>query len=97
MLRVDGGMTANATFLQLLADALQRPIAPALVRDATTLGAAYLAGTATGIWGSLAEAASTAQHGPVVEPARRLDRERWLDAREPRSLRTVPAMSAISF
>jgi glycerol kinase len=96
MLRVDGGMTANATFLQLLADALQRPIAPALVRDATTLGAAYLAGTAAGIWGSLAEAASTAQHGPVVEPARRLDRERWLDARA-RSLRTVPAMSAISF
>ena len=95
-LRVDGGMTANATFLQLLADALQRPVAPALVREATTLGAAYLAGTATGVWSSLREAAATARQGPVVEPARRLDRERWLDARE-RSLRTVPAMSAISF
>ncbi|MGA9077501.1 MAG: FGGY-family carbohydrate kinase, partial [Acidimicrobiales bacterium] len=71
-LRVDGGMTANATFLQLLADALQRPIAPSAVRDATTLGAAFLAGTATGLWVSLAEAASTARHGPVVEPARRL-------------------------
>ena len=89
-------MTANATFLQLLADALQRPIAPSAVRDATTLGAAFLAGTATGLWVSLAEAASTARHGPVVEPARRLDRDRWLDARA-RALRTVPAMSAISF
>ena len=95
-LRVDGGMTANATFLQLLADALQRPIAPSAVRDATTLGAAYLAGTATGLWPSLAAAASTARHGAVVEPARRLDRDRWLDARA-RALRTVPAMSAISF
>jgi glycerol kinase len=95
-LRVDGGMTANATFLQLLADALQRPIAPSAVRDATTLGAAFLAGTATGLWVSLAEAASTARQGPVVEPARRLDRDRWLDARA-RALRTVPAMSAISF
>ncbi len=95
-LRVDGGMTANATFLQLLADALQRPIAPSAVRDATTLGAAYLAGTATGLWPSLAEAASTARHGAVDEPARRLDRDRWLDARA-RALRTVPAMSAISF
>jgi len=95
-LRVDGGMTANATFLRLLADALQRPIAPSAVRDATTLGAAFLAGTATGLWVSLAEAASTARHGPVVEPARRLDRDRWLDARA-RALRTVPAMSAISF
>jgi glycerol kinase len=56
-LRVDGGMTANTTFLQLLADALQRPIAPSAVRDATTLGAAYLAGTATGLWPSLAEPA----------------------------------------
>jgi len=89
-------MTANATFLQLLADALQRPVAPALVRNATTLGAAYLAGTATGIWPSLAEAASTARCAPVLEPARRLDRERWLEARE-RALRTVPALSAISF
>ncbi len=96
VLRVDGGMTANTTFLQLLADALQRPVAPALVRDATTLGAAFLAGTATGVWSSLAEAASTARHGPLVEPARRLDRERWLEARA-RALRTVPAMSAISF
>ncbi|MGD0742641.1 MAG: FGGY family carbohydrate kinase [Acidimicrobiales bacterium] len=95
-LRVDGGMTANATFLQLLADALQRPVAPALVRDATTLGAAFLAGTATGVWGSLGEAAATARCGTAVEPARRLDRDRWLDARA-RALRTVPAMSAISF
>jgi glycerol kinase len=95
-LQVDGGMTVNATFLQLLANALQRPIAPALVKDATTLGAAYLAGTATGVWASLEEATATARHGPLVEPARRLDRERWLDARS-RALRTVPAMSAISF
>jgi hypothetical protein len=31
-----------------------------------------------------------------VEPSGSLDRERWLDARE-RSLRTVPALSSLTF
>ncbi len=43
-LRVDGGMTANPTFVQALADATQRPVEVSPVLEATTLGAAFLAG-----------------------------------------------------
>ena len=95
-LRVDGGMIANATFVQALADAIRRPVDLAPVTEATTLGAAYLAGVAVGTWGSLAEATTTAEPRAAVEPRRRLDRERWLDARA-RAQATVPAMTAIRF
>ena len=40
-LRVDGGMSANRTFVQSLADAVGRPIETSAVTEATTLGAAY--------------------------------------------------------
>ena len=43
-LRVDGGMSANAVFVQALADAIGRPVEISPVLEATTLGAAYLAG-----------------------------------------------------
>ena len=51
-LRIDGGMTANPTFVQALADATQRPVEVSPVLEATTLGAGFLAGLATGVWGS---------------------------------------------
>lgn len=95
-LRVDGGMSANATFVQALADATRRPVELAPVVEATTLGAAFLAGLAVGTWSSLADAASLAAPRAVVEPRRRLDRGRWLDARA-RAEATVPALTAISF
>ena len=43
--RVDGGMTDNPTFVQALANATQRPVEISRVREATTLGAALLAGS----------------------------------------------------
>ncbi|HLI15787.1 MAG TPA: FGGY-family carbohydrate kinase [Acidimicrobiales bacterium] len=95
-LRVDGGMSANASFLQLLANALQRPVLASGALDATTLGAAFLAGTAVGTWGALEETAQLNPPRAVIEPRRRLDRERWLDARA-RALRTVPSLSALDF
>ncbi|HTW97414.1 MAG TPA: FGGY family carbohydrate kinase [Acidimicrobiales bacterium] len=95
-LRVDGGMSANVTFLQALADATGRPIQPAALREATTLGAAFLAGSAVGIWPDLAAAAKLATGREVVEPRRRLDRERWLEARA-RSERNVPFLSRLAF
>ncbi|MGH9171665.1 MAG: FGGY family carbohydrate kinase [Acidimicrobiales bacterium] len=95
-LKVDGGMSANGTFLQALADATGRPIEVAAVTEATTLGAAYLAGTAVGTWSSLEATASLRHPRAVIEPARRADRERWLEARS-RSERTVPELSSISF
>ena len=49
-LRVDGGMTANPTFVQAVADATQRPVEVSPEREATTLGAGFLAGLAVGTW-----------------------------------------------
>lgn len=79
-LRVDGGMTGNPTFLQALADACQRPIQVAQVREATALGAAFLAGLAVGTWADLAEVAATYRPGAELVPRRCLDRARWREA-----------------
>ena len=49
-LRIDGGMSANPTFVQSLADATQLPVEIAPVREATALGAAFAAGLAVGVW-----------------------------------------------
>jgi glycerol kinase len=95
-LRVDGGMSINATFLQALADATRRPVEPAAVREATTLGAAFLAGNAVGMWPDLAATAKLAARREVIEPRRRLDRERWFEARA-RAQRNVPFLSALDF
>jgi glycerol kinase len=41
--------------LQLQADQLQVPVARPRIQETTALGAAYLAGLAEGVWGSLGE------------------------------------------
>lgn len=79
-LRIDGGMSGNPTFVQALADASQRPIEVSPEAEATTLGAAYLAGLAVGTWSGTDELAALWAPRAVVEPARELDRERWQDA-----------------
>lgn len=95
-LRVDGGMSANETFMQALADAAQRPVEVSPVLEATTLGAAYLAGMAIGTWADEDEIASRWVPRAVVEPGRRANRSRWLEARG-RAERTVPELSALHF
>lgn len=95
-LRVDGGMTANATFVQALADACQRPIEVSPVVEATALGAAYLAGMAVGTWAGEDEVAAAWRPRRVVEPRRRPDRERWR-ATVARAAGTVPELSALRF
>lgn len=95
-LRVDGGMTANAVFLQALADASQRPIEVSPVLEATTLGAAYLAGMAVGTWSDEEDIARLWRPRTVLEPRRRLDRDGWLQAVE-RAAGTVPELSALEF
>ncbi|MCA1692060.1 MAG: glycerol kinase [Actinobacteria bacterium] len=95
-LRVDGGMTANSVFLQALADASQRPVEVSRVREATTLGAAFLAGLAVGVWADLDEWSAMWKPDRVITPARRLDRNRWLDARS-RATEWVPELSALEF
>lgn len=95
-IRVDGGMSANAVFVQALADASQRPVEVSPVLEATTLGAAYLAGLATGVWAGEAEIASKWSPRTVVEPRRRPDRDRWRAARD-RASGWVPELSALDF
>jgi len=95
-LKVDGGMAANDTFVQLLANATHRSIAKSSLLDATSRGTAFLAGLADRTWSSLEETAALVKPQAVVEPTRRVDRERWHDARA-RALGVVPFLSALEF
>jgi glycerol kinase len=51
-LRVDGGAAANDLLMQFQADLLGIPVVRPTVLETTALGAAYLAGLATGVWAS---------------------------------------------
>ncbi len=79
-LRVDGGMAANPVFVQHLADATQRPVEVAPVREATTLGAGFLAGLAVGTWSGWDEVLDSWRPSARIEPGAPSDRERWADA-----------------
>lgn len=54
-LRVDGGATANNFLMQFQADILNTQVERPTVKEITALGAAYLAGLATGFWKDLEE------------------------------------------
>jgi glycerol kinase len=95
-LRVDGGMTGNPTFLQALANASQCRIEVAPVADATTMGAGYLAGLATGVWSSFDDVADSWSPRTVVEPNGRLDRAQWAEAVS-RSRGWLAELSALDF
>jgi glycerol kinase len=95
-LRIDGGMSRNDTFVQALADATGLPVEASAVTEATTLGAAYLAGAAVGVWPSVEAAAATRRARRVAHPARPLDRSQWHEAVR-RSRGWIPALSALDF
>jgi glycerol kinase len=50
LLRADGGATVNRWLMQFQADVLGAPVSVPEVAETTALGAAYLAGIATGAW-----------------------------------------------
>ncbi len=52
-LRVDGGASANNFLMQFQADIMGCTIRRPMIRETTALGAAYLAGLATGVWKDL--------------------------------------------
>lgn len=52
-LRVDGGATSNNLLMQFQADILKTTVIRPEVTEVTALGAAYLAGLATGFWSSI--------------------------------------------
>jgi glycerol kinase len=54
-LKVDGGMVANETLMQFQADMLGVPVIRPTISETTSLGAAYAAGLAVGLWKELDE------------------------------------------
>jgi glycerol kinase len=52
-LKVDGGMVVNETLMQFQADILGVPVIRPKVPETTSLGAAYAAGLATGLWSAI--------------------------------------------
>jgi len=83
-LRADGGASANDLLMQLQADQLQVPVERPEIMETTALGAAFLAGLATGVWSSPAELGDTWRLGRRFEPERRDDEahDRWRRAVE---------------
>ncbi len=75
VLRVDGGAARNDFLCQFQADILGIPVERPATTESTALGAAYLAGLATGFWRDERELAAQLRLGhrfePGMDPARR--------------------------
>lgn len=95
-LRIDGGMSRNATFVQALANATSRTVEVSPVREATTVGAALLAGLEVGMWGSWSDIAATWAPRQQVDPTATTDRDQWRRAVE-RSSGWIPELSGLDF
>jgi glycerol kinase len=84
-LRVDGGAAVNDLLMQFQADVLGVPVVRPRVTETTALGAAYLAGLATGFWGG-PDALRAGREGdvrfePRMSTAERAERRvRWQKA-----------------
>lgn len=67
-LRVDGGATANNILMQFQANLLNCKVIKPRVVETTALGAAYLAGLATGYWKDIAEIQQLWESDKVFDP-----------------------------
>ena len=78
-LRVDGGMTTNNLLMQFVADVLDTPVVRPMVGETVSLGAAYAAGLAVGVWSDVEALRRnwhrSAQWSPVPARARELSAE----------------------
>jgi glycerol kinase len=83
-LSVDGGAAANDLLCELQATELGVPVRRPQVAETTALGAAFLAGLATGVWSSTDELKDTWRLDKRFEPQERDDAayERWRAAVE---------------
>jgi glycerol kinase len=84
-LRVDGGASANDLLMQFQADVLGVPVVRPKVTETTALGAAYLAGLASGSWSGLDDVRQNWQvdreFKPQMEPVRVAQlRANWMRA-----------------
>lgn len=67
-LRVDGGASVNNLLMQIQSDTIFKRVVRPKVTETTALGAAYLAGLATGFWDSLEEIRKQWQVEKEFEP-----------------------------
>jgi glycerol kinase len=72
-LRVDGGACRNNLLMQMQADFLGVPVVRPVVTETTALGAAYLAGLATGFWSGADEVAAQWRVDRRFEPSMAAD------------------------
>ena len=68
VLLADGGVTRNAQLMQFQADILGVPVQRNNTPELSAMGAAYLAGLATGVWGSTDEIAALPRSVDRFEP-----------------------------
>jgi glycerol kinase len=80
LLRVDGGGTANSLMMQFQADILGIPIQLASIAETTSLGAAYLAGLAVGMWRDTAQLSRMWKASETYEPNMSADQREKLYA-----------------
>ncbi len=67
-LRVDGGPTRNNFLMQFQSDMLQRKVNRSVIEEVSALGAAFMAGLATGFWKDIVEIKSLHNKGKLFEP-----------------------------
>ena len=71
-LRVDGGASANNLLMQIQADSINTKVIRPEITETTALGAAYLAGLATGYWKSIDELKKQWHEDKTFVPAKDL-------------------------
>ncbi len=92
-LNADGGMVANAWFMQNFADILGRPVARAAMAETTARGAALLAGLSAGVYPSLdVLAGSAGRRGPGLRAAH----EHWMSARRATPAGAPPSRACLT-
>ena len=85
ILKVDGGAAANDLLMQMQADLIGRPVSRPETVETTALGAAMLAGLATGFWNGTEELANSWKEERCFEPQaedgwRQTVLEQWREA-----------------
>jgi len=77
-LRVDGGASENNFLMQFQADILNMKVLRPIIRETTAMGAAFLAGIATGFWNGLKEVNEVWRAEKVFTPRMKEEKRRKL-------------------
>ena len=85
--RIDGGAVGNDVLCQFTADICGIPVVRPVVTEATVLGAAFVAGVASGVWSDEEEVGSLWKEDRTFEPSMSDERrahlhDGWLEAKE---------------